>query len=317
MEDRALKRHYKIGGIIIAASLFVSGCGNGEKAEEKKRESWTEHEQRLEKEQAEKEAQKEAINFEVGEYSYNPETKMLTVNVKTNMPEGSKAKGVIKEPEKEYIAVMSKESTVHDGNFHFEFGDHVSETSGREVVKNGNYDFKMTFTVDAENKAALDAFKDYDNFEKNYKSNGELEEIENGFKVRGINAGKVNIENALSAEEAEKAEIEEKKKLAKDLSYPELKKNPDGHKDELVKYTGEIVQIIESGGSTDIRLAVTKKSYGYNTNDIVYVTFDKPTEFVEKDIVTVTGNIEGSYSYTSQAGWNISVPLMKAIDITK
>ncbi|PFR28437.1 hypothetical protein COK20_30855, partial [Bacillus cereus] len=90
-----------------------------------------------------------------------------------------------------------------------------------------------------------------------------------------------------------------------------------GHKDELVKYTGEIVQIIESGGSTDIRLAVTKRSYGYNTNDIVYVTFDKPTEFVEKDIVTVTGNIEGSYSYTSQAGWNISVPLMKAIDITK
>ncbi|HHP5608310.1 TPA: hypothetical protein ACSC58_005391 [Bacillus paranthracis] len=102
-----MKRHYKIGGIIIAASLFVSGCGNGEKAEEKKRESWTEHEQRLEKEQAEKEAQKEAINFEVGEYSYNPETKMLTVNVKTNMPEGSKAKGVIKEPEKEYIGVPS------------------------------------------------------------------------------------------------------------------------------------------------------------------------------------------------------------------
>ncbi|MED3026129.1 MULTISPECIES: hypothetical protein [Bacillus cereus group] len=312
-----MKRHYKIGGIILAASLFASGCGNGEKSEEKKRESWTEHEQRLEKEQAEKEAQKEAINFEVGEYSYNPETKMLTVNVKTNMPEGSKAYGLIKEPEKDYAELMPKEGNVHDGNFHFEFGDDISETSGREVLKNGNYDFELTVTVNDENKAALDAFKDYDNFEKNYKSNGELKKIENGFRVSGINAGKVNIENALSAEEAEKAKIEEKKKLAKDLSYPELKKNPNGHKDELVKYTGEIVQIIEGGGSTDIRLAVTKRSYGYNTNDIVYVTFDKPTEFVEKDIVTVTGNIEGSYSYTSQAGWNISVPLMKAIDITK
>ncbi|QWG53576.1 hypothetical protein EXW28_27765 (plasmid) [Bacillus mycoides] len=39
--------------------------------------------------------------------------------------------------------------------------------------------------------------------------------------------------------------------------------------------------------------------------------------FLHQNLVTVTGNIEGSYSYTSQAGWNISVPLMKTIDITK
>ncbi|SCA96769.1 Uncharacterized protein BWINRA5_00084 [Bacillus mycoides] len=311
-----MKRHYKIGGIILAASLFASGCGNGEKTEEKKRESWAEHEERLEKEQAEKEAKKEAINFEVGEYSYNPETKMLTVNVKTNMPDGSKAFGWIKEVE-EYAALQTKESTVQNGNFKFEFGDGVTEGYGREVVKNGNYDFELTFNVDDENKAALDTYKDYENFKENYKFSGELIETEKGFRVKKNNAGKVNIENALSEEAAEKAKLEEKKKLAKELSYAELKKNPNGHKGEMVKYTGEIVQIIESGGSTDIRLAVTKRSYGYNTNDIVYVTFDKPTEFVEKDIVTVTGNIEGSYSYTSQAGWNISLPLMKAIDITK
>ena len=43
-------------------------------------------------------------------------------------------------------------------------------------------------------------------------------------------------------------------------------------------------------------------------NDIIFVEYAGLTEFVEDDVVTVYGEIYGTYSYTSQAGWEISLP---------
>ncbi len=120
---------------------------------------------------------------------------------------------------------------------------------------------------------------------------------------------------AKEAEEAKaKAEQEakEKKENAQPIEYAQLEKNPDRYTGEYVKYQGQVVQIQEGDNITNIRLAVTQDSYGYNSDDIVYVEYEGYTDFVDEDIVTVYGEVYGSYSYTSQAGWEITLPAVIA-----
>ena len=115
---------------------------------------------------------------------------------------------------------------------------------------------------------------------------------------------KAEEEARLKAEQ----ELAAKKANAQPIDYAQLKKNPDRYKGEYVKYTGEILQILEGDNITHIRLAVTKTSYGYDFNDVIFVEYPGYTDFVDEDIVTVYGEIYGSYSYESQAGYNITLP---------
>lgn len=130
-------------------------------------------------------------------------------------------------------------------------------------------------------------------------------------KAEAEAAAKEEAEQKAAAEK-EAQELEEKINNAQSLDYLKLKKNPDRYAGEYVKYSGEIVEIQEGDNFTIIRLAVTKTSYGYDFNDIVFVNYPGYTDYVDEDIVTVYGVINGSYSYTSQAGWEITVPSMIA-----
>ena len=103
----------------------------------------------------------------------------------------------------------------------------------------------------------------------------------------------------------------------KEIPFGELDKDPDKYQGQHVKYTGEIVQIMESNGETVMRVAVTKDSYGYNYADIIYVVYQNDTSLVENNIVTVYGDVYGSYTYTSQIGADITLPRINARYITK
>jgi len=94
------------------------------------------------------------------------------------------------------------------------------------------------------------------------------------------------------------------------LNYKLIDKNPDSHKNEKYKISGRIVQIMEDASSTDIRLDVNDV-YG----DTVYIYYDGLTEYVEDDYITVYGVCEGKYTYTSSAGFQITLPLFRAIII--
>lgn len=130
---------------------------------------------------------------------------------------------------------------------------------------------------------------------------------------------KAEEEARLKAEEEEKARQEqlakeqaEKKANAQPIEYAQLIKNPDRHAGTYVKYKGEIIQIQEGNGLTVIRLAVTPTSYGYDFNDVIWVEYEGYTDYVDGDTITVYGEIFGSHSYTSQAGWDITVPALIA-----
>lgn len=102
----------------------------------------------------------------------------------------------------------------------------------------------------------------------------------------------------------------------KSVDYKQLAKDPGSFDGTVTTFTGQIVQIQQSGNQGIIRLAVTKTDYGWNSSDIVYVTYNQPTQAVQDDIVTVTGPLTGSETYTSEANYQITVPSMNVCSVT-
>lgn len=90
--------------------------------------------------------------------------------------------------------------------------------------------------------------------------------------------------------------------------YKQLVKDPSASQGTMATFTGQIVQIQQSGNEGIMRLSVTRESYGWSPSDIVYVTYHQPTTAVEGDIISVTGMLTGTVTYTSQANFQITVP---------
>lgn len=104
--------------------------------------------------------------------------------------------------------------------------------------------------------------------------------------------------------------LDEWRKYAESFDYKRVTKNPDRYAGTFIKGRGNIYQIQEDGESTRGGLNVTPMGYGY-WDDNVRFSLPKVTDFVEGDVVSFYGEIEGSYSYESVAGWNITVPMLK------
>lgn len=113
----------------------------------------------------------------------------------------------------------------------------------------------------------------------------------------------------------------ESKKEYKDscekIPYKSLAREPDKYKGKRVKFTGEVVQVIESswGSGVEYRISVTKEEYGYSADDIVYVTYtlaEGESRILEDDIVTFYGEFDGLQSYQSTLGGQITIPKVAA-----
>lgn len=181
-----------------------------------------------------------------------------------------------------------------------------------EAEKKANEEEKAKAAAEKKAKEEAAAKKKKEEAERKAK-----EEAEKKAKAEAEAKAKAEAEKK-AKEEAERKAKEEaaaKKANAQPIEYAKLKKNPDRYAGEYVKYTGEIIQIMEGDNITQIRLAVTKSSYGYDFNDIVFVEYIGLTDFVEEDVITVYGTIYGEFSYTSQAGWEIALPGMLAESI--
>ena len=119
-----------------------------------------------------------------------------------------------------------------------------------------------------------------------------------------------------------KAEKEQKEKEEADFkntcetySFKEIARNPGNYKGKKVKFTGEVIQVTEGWfNSVDIRMNVTKNSYGWY-DDTIYCTYtyaDGESKILEDDIITIYGICEGDYTYTSVLGASITLPKVSA-----
>lgn len=126
------------------------------------------------------------------------------------------------------------------------------------------------------------------------------------------NTSSVEVERVQSAAEKKQAY----KNKAKAIPYSNLDKNADKYAGDKIKLRGKIMQIEEDGGTGFMLLEVTHMGYGV-WRDTVYIEYSGTNDFVKDNVVTVYGEVYGSHSYTSQAGWEISVPAVIAKYIEK
>ena len=61
---------------------------------------------------------------------------------------------------------------------------------------------------------------------------------------------------------------------------------------------------------------MTDLGYGY-WKDVIWVSYTQNTDVLEGDIINISGILSGSYTYTSQANYNISIPAIRTVDIEK
>lgn len=113
-----------------------------------------------------------------------------------------------------------------------------------------------------------------------------------------------------------------------EYTYAEIARDPDQYKGKNAKFTGQVIQVQESGNDVVMRVSITKNKYDYGdgTSDVlyddpIYVEYtrknDGESRVLEEDIVTMYGTLNGLQTYESILGESISIPLFEAeyIDI--
>ncbi|MGM8216484.1 hypothetical protein ACLIA0_13015 [Bacillaceae bacterium W0354] len=261
----------------------------------------------------------EELYVKVIDANYDQEEDRISLSADTNLPEGTKV--YLHLWHSEELADYISSPIVEDGKLNATFGDEEGQ-----LVVSGTYTINTTMYVnDSEyNPSFYRLYGDHD--EVSSRVDGEVDNYFGHYVIDFGSIGEVEAVDAYTNEESDQAyrdyvrkqeelkekELEEKKQSAKEIRFKELDKNPDKYYGEFIKYRGEILQIMEETTSTVIRLAVTKDSYGYDLGEVVYITYEGTTPFVEEDVITVYGTIKGSHTYESQAGYHITLPHMEA-----
>lgn len=133
--------------------------------------------------------------------------------------------------------------------------------------------------------------------------------------VKASKTGMKTVEKNVAFERSftQEEKIAQFKKQTKTPNYNQLKKNPDNFTGTQAIYKGKVLQALEKDGVTDLRISVKNMGYGiWSSTDVIYVTYAGKTSAVEDSVITVYGTIMGNHTYKSQAGWDISVPMMMA-----
>lgn len=176
--------------------------------------------------------------------------------------------------------------------------------------------------LDAAQKENQELEEKYSSYKERMSEYEALEAAE--AEARQIEAERVKAEEAekqasiaeeerLAAEQASR-EAEEKAKLGYEtgITYEQLARTPDAYVGELVKFKGEVLQVVDGEDETDIRLSVHWSDYGYyDAEQVLYCGYDPSildVRLLENDIITIYGQSIGLFSYQAVTGAKISLP---------
>ncbi|MBM7095742.1 hypothetical protein JSY36_08250 [Bacillus sp. H-16] len=251
--------------------------------------------------------------FEIEDVQYNEETDELDVSITTNLPDASFVRVGLTdvEPEETDEVTGSVVNQLTDFEYFMVLRGEINVSFSHEVVPfiNGDYRFSVSLDIGEFNTGLGESLGGKTNFEihfDNIVTHGDEEEY-------GIYLGQETF--TVTDTKSLKDFASEYKSSAEKIRFAELDKNTSPYEGTVTVFKGEIMQVMEDDQFGIIRLAVTEKSFGYSSSDVIYVTYDFPTPFVKDDIVTVYGSVEGSHTYESTAGYNITLPHIKAMFI--
>ena len=95
-----------------------------------------------------------------------------------------------------------------------------------------------------------------------------------------------------------------------DISYDEIARHPNDYDGELLTFSGEVAQVIEGDGMTELRIAVDG-----DYDDIIYDNRILDSRLLEDDKIQFYGESCGIISYQSTLGDTISIPSMSIYKI--
>lgn len=132
-------------------------------------------------------------------------------------------------------------------------------------------------------------------------------------EARRIEAESIAEKERIAKEEsiaAEKAAAEAKEKLGYDtgITYDQLARNPKDYIGEKIKFTGTVLQVMESDYEVTIRLATSKRY-----DNVIYCTYSPDivsSRILEDDRITVYGASTGTVSYQATSGKEVTIPGM-------
>lgn len=114
--------------------------------------------------------------------------------------------------------------------------------------------------------------------------------------------------------------LDGQKAQAVTIPYEDLFRYNEDHVGKVVRYVGEVIQVQENPcilcdtPSYTLRIAVTEGGYGL-WDDPIWVDYEGQDRFLEDDIVTVWGVVEGLQSYTAVLGNQVTIPHVRALDL--
>ena len=123
------------------------------------------------------------------------------------------------------------------------------------------------------------------------------------------------VEDKKIADAAAAAAVEAAK--PKHIAYKELARNPDTYNGTNVIFTGQVIQVQESGDLVNLRVNVTKNTYGYE--DTVMIQYDKSIisgRVLDDDVITFSGMSMGLLTYKTVMGAEMTIPQVLATTVT-
>lgn len=93
------------------------------------------------------------------------------------------------------------------------------------------------------------------------------------------------------------------------ITYNQLARNPDTYKGKKVKFSGKVIQVMESDGETQLRIAIDG-----NYDNILLAGYDPAIingRILKNDQITLKGVSIGVITYDSTMGGSITIPGVK------
>ena len=133
-----------------------------------------------------------------------------------------------------------------------------------------------------------------------------------------------------SEEESIKEDLEkiksDFKNECKTYTYKQIARNPNDYEGLKAKFEGQVIQVVEHGDNITMRVEITKEENqfaknGYLYSDPIYVEYTRKSEaesrILDDDVIMMYGTLNGTKSYDTVLGDNVTIPFFKAeyIDI--
>lgn len=120
-----------------------------------------------------------------------------------------------------------------------------------------------------------------------------------------------SVAASLSAASSSKAAEQEPTQYKTGITFDQIARTPDDYEGKKIEFTGKVLQVMEDDDNTEIRLAVDG-----DYDNVILIDVDSDimngSRILEDDLVTISGVSDGTTTYESTSGANITIPAMTA-----